>query len=500
MTTSRKHILVLDEGTTSTRAVLFDDRGTAVDSVGLPLEVTTGAGGIVEQSAQEILDHSVSVLRTVVSNAERAGREISGLAIASQRATTVLWDRETGAPAAPVIVWQDSRCAQLAEDLAHRSEEYHETCGTPLIVANLTLHLRWLLQDPKLRRRAEAGTLAAGGPESWMVWNLTGGPQRGNHLSVMSVAQPSGGVRLATHDWWAEWFEEMGVPLGLMGTLVKEDADFGTTNPDLIGASLPIVAVIGDQLAALHGHGAVQTGEVKCTYGTGSFVDFNIGPQTVVSPNGLLFLTGDVNMIEAASYTAGSGIEWLIDDVGLLESAGQLDATYAQADPASSVVFVPMLAGFGAPQWDPEARGLIVGLDRGTSRADIVRAMVDGIAQSVTDLVDAIANVAGTAPGRLYVDGGLANSDALLQMQADLLGIPVERAADAGVTTARGAAWLGGVKAGVWADEAEAIATRRPGRVFEPAVAPEHRERLRAAWRDAVDRALGWRPAAGPTN
>ncbi len=503
MNEAQQHLLILDEGTTSTRAVLFDASGAVVDSESAPLELHARSGGFVEQSAKEILDSSVHVLKTVIARARLADKDILGLGIASQRATTVIWDRTTGEPAAPVVVWQDTRCAQMAAELAARNDEHVERTGVPILPPNLTLHLSWLLRDDELRRRAEAGELAAGGPESWMVWNLTGGVDHGSHLSVMSVAQPSGGVDIKRRQWWTEWFDELGVPMSLMGTLVPEDDDFGTTDPELLGVELPIIAVIGDQPAALLGQGAVDAGDIKCTYGTGSFVDFNTGTEPVSTSHGLLTLCGwhaahsNVHMVEGASFTAGAGIEWLID-TQLLERAEDLDARYADGDPGAGLVFVPTLAGLSGPHHDSEARGLIVGIHRGTTRADIVRAMVDGIANSVTDLIEAIADDAGRKPSKLFADGGLAKSDALLQLQADLLNIPVQRALDAGATTARGAALLAGVKAGIWNSLQHGVAASTPGTVFEPTMSDAQRDSLRAAWGDAVQRTLGWRPATAP--
>lgn len=499
---SAPHVLVLDEGTTSTRAVLFDPASSPVLAVAEPLGIETRPSGEVEQDAIEIWDKSRAVLREVVDRAGTA-RSLAGIGIPVQRTTTVLWDRTTGVPVAPVISWQDTRCSALVEQLSPEwSERFTQVTGLAFGAANLALHLAWIFNsDADLRRRAQEGSLAAGTPDSWIVWNLTGGSEGGRHLTSTSCAGSSGAMNVATERWWTEFLDALGVPERVLPKIVADDGDFGTTTEAAVGAELPITAVIGDQQSALFGHGGFAPGSVKCTHGTGSFVDFNIGSELRIPGSGLdcrvAWRRGNVTtyMLEGGSFVTGSGVSWLVDGVGVLERASVLDATYAQADPRSGLVCVPALAGFAAPYWDANARGLIVGLNRGTTKADVVRATLDGIAQTVTDLMFAMRDASGVSPTVVAVDGGLGRSTALLQAQADLMQTPIVQAAGSEFVTARGAAWLAGIRFGVWASAEMADATKEPGVEFQPAMPVSEQAVRRAAWADAVNRTLGWRRA-----
>ena len=505
MTSSVPHVLVLDEGTTSTRAVLFDQDGQVVDEQRETLEVSTPRRSIVEQDAALIADHSVAVLRAVVERAAEAGRELVALGLTNQRTATVLWDRHTGEPVAPMVSWQDTRTAEAVERLAPRwSESYTRRVGLILAAANVPLHLSALLADPQLRRRAEGGELLAGTPDTWLLWRLTGGPAGGRHLTSYSNASSAGGMDLADGGWWEPWLAELGVPLTLLPELRADDDDFGVTDGRLVGAELPIRANIADQQAALFGHGGFDTGSVKCTHGTGSFIDLNIGPEPVVAGAGLdtrwaWRAAGQTRyLLEGSSFATGSAITWLVDGIGVLAGADQLDATCARTPESAGVVCVPALAGFTAPHWDPHSRGLLIGLHRGTTSDHVVRATVDGIAHTVADLVLGMAGRSGVSPTVIAADGGLSRSDALLQAQADLTGVPVERAADAQYVTARGAAWLAGIATGVWGSPREAASTKGQGRIFRPRLSEANRTVQREAWYDATRRAIGWRPAGHP--
>lgn len=489
------HVLVLDEGTTSTRAVLFDDRSRVVASVAEPLTITTHPDGRVEQDATEIWEKSASVLRQVVERANADGLEIAALGMAIQRTTTVLWDRATGEPVAPVISWQDTRAAdtvtELGEDWARRSAE---VTGLVLGSANCGLHLQSLLDaDPELRHRAEAGELLAGTVDAWITWNLTG-----QFVTSSSNAGSSGMADMRAGAWWEEFLDELDVPVSLLPAIVAEDADYGRTRTEAIGADLPVTGVFGDQQSALFGQGGFTAGSVKCTHGTGSFIDFNIGSTPIVPSSGLdcriAWTTGGTTtyLIEGGSFVTGSGIDWLIS-LGLLDEAASLDATYAKGNPDSGLVCVPALAGFTAPHWDGNARGLMIGFHRGTTTDDVVRATVDGIAHTVTDVLAAMAESAGVAPQVINADGGLSRSNTLLQAQSDLMQIPVVRAAQAEFITARGAAWCAGIVHGIWASPEAASATQEAGETLVPTASPEATDLVRTAWQDAVSRDLGWR-------
>lgn len=490
-----KHVLVLDEGTTSTRAVLFDDQSRIVSSISEPLGITTYPDGRVEQDAQEIWQKSVNVLRQVVDHAQQNGLEIAALGMAIQRTTTVLWDKATGDPVAPVISWQDTRAADTVTELgAEWARKSIEVSGLVLGAANCGLHIQALFAaDPELRRRAEAGEVLAGTVDSWIIWKLTG-----RFLTSTSCAGSSGMAILRSGTWWEEFLSELDVPVAMLPQILAEDADFGSTNAELIGAELPVTGVFGDQQSALYGQGGFEPGAVKCTHGTGSFIDFNIGQNPIVPANGLdcriAWTTNGVTtyLIEGGSFVTGSGIDWLIS-LGVLDSAANLDATYRQGDPDSGLICVPALAGFTAPHWDGNARGMMIGFHRGSTARDVVRATVDGIAHTVTDVLEAMADSAGVSPKVIRVDGGLARSDTLLQAQADLMQVPVVRAAQAEYITARGAGWCAGVVHGVWASIDQAAATQEAGASFEPAAPESVKILAREGWQDAVGRDLGWR-------
>ncbi len=496
-------VLVLDEGTTSTRAVLFDAASKVLASKGEPLGIETKPSGAVEQDANEIWQKSQAALREVIAEAQRDGRRIAALGMAAQRTTTVLWDRTTGEPVAPIFSWQDTRCADMVDELRPAwGEKFTQTTGLSFGAANVPLHLSWILRnDPELRRRAEAGELYGGTPDSWLIWKLTGGPDGGRFVTSASCAGSSGGMELTAHMWWQEFLDELGVPVALLPEIISEDGDFGVTRADLIGAELPITGIVGDQQSALYGQGGFGEGAVKCTHGTGSFLDFNIGTEARVPGGGLdcrvAWRIGDTTtyLFEGGSFVTGSGVDWLVDGIGVLDKASVIDATYAAADPNSGVVCVPALAGFAAPYWDGNARGMLVGLNRGTTKADVVRATLDGIAHTIADLLGAMSEASGVSPTVIAVDGGLGRSDALLQAQADLMQVPVMRAAQAEFITARGAAWLAGVATGVWASPEEADATKELGQVFHPQMSEAEQKLRRSAWADAVQRALGWRRA-----
>ena len=507
-TVSDAHVLVLDEGTTSTRAVLFDAASVVVENIGDPLEIVAKPNGATEQDANEIWTKSVKALREVVERASASGRTIAALGMAVQRTTTVMWDRRTGEPVAPILSWQDTRCADMVDALRPAwDDKFTQTTGMSFGSANVLLHASWLLNnDPELRRRADAGEIMAGTPDTWLIWMLTGGPDGGRFVTSTSCAGSSGAMNIHTDRWWDEFFAELRVPVEIFPEIIREDADFGVTRANIIGAELPITGIVGDQQSALYGQGGFAPGSVKCTHGTGSFLDFNIGDKAIIPGGGIdcrvAWFTDQNNsyIMEGGSFVTGSGVDWMVDGIGVLDSASVIDSTYAAADPNSGLVCVPALAGFAAPYWDGAARGLIVGLNRGTTKADIVRATLDGIAHTIADLLGAMSQASGVTPQLIAVDGGLGRSDALLQAQADLMNTAVVRAAQSEFITARGAGWMAGVAKGVWDSPQAADATKEMGKVFEPRMSDAEREVRRAAWQDAVDRTLGWRRSVVPTS
>lgn len=499
-----EHILVLDEGTTSTRAVLFDRASRVIDEEQRCIAVHAPSGSIVEQDAADIAASSIEVMRAVLGRAAEHHRAVVAVGVTNQRTTTVLWDRHTGEPAAPIISWQDTRTQPLVDSLWETwRDTYTAHTGLQFAPANVALHLAVLLQDPALRARAEAGDLLAGTPDSWVIWKITGGPDGGQHVTSFSNAGSTGAFDLLASSWYDEWLAALNLPRSLFAAVLTDDAEFGTTAESVLGAAIPIRSDFADQQAALFGHGGFEAGAVKCTHGTGSFIDFNVGAELVVIDSGLdtrlAWRTEDEvrYLYEGSSFVTGSAIDWLADGIKVLSSAADLDAVCARTPDASGVICVPALAGFTAPHWDQQARGLFLGLHRGVTNDHLVRATVDGIARTAADLVLFMGEKSGTAPAVVLADGGLSRSDALLAAQADFTGVPVERAADAEYITARGAAWMAGLAAGVWSSRDEAAKARSAARVFEPRLTADDLAGSQESWRDAIDRALGWRPQAG---
>jgi len=407
-------------------------------------------------------------------------------------------DRETGEPVSIMIGWQDGRAMGRVEELHDDwARRFVDTVGMNLAAANVALHLEILLKDPVLRRRAEAGELVAGTADAVLLKALTG-----KLATSTSNASAYGALDFRKETWWTEWLDFLGVPVGMLPPILADDADYGVTRADVLGYELPIAAVMADQQAALFGHGAFAPGSVKCTHGTGSFIDFNVADGIPAEHEGLDLRigwrsrSGKVNCIEGATWVSGSAIEWLIEDMKLIPDVSQLEAACRAARP-SGLIVVPALAGFASPYWDAAARGTAFGFHRHTSAADMVEATVTGVAHTVVDLLEAIAEVSGTTTTALAVDGGLARSDYLQQMTADLLGVPVERTKNAGYVTAMGTAWIAGIARGIWASKEEAAASRGIEARFEPVMSAAERTARRDAWKDAVGRSLKWRGREG---
>lgn len=329
-----------------------------------------------------------------------------------------------------------------------------------------------------------------------MIWRLTGG----RHATSYSNASSSGAFDLIADDWYTEFLDELGVPTGLLPEVLPDDGDYGTTDAGLVGAALPIRAAFADQQSALFGHGGFEAGAVKCTHGTGTFVDFNTGPELEIVGAGLdtrvawRTSTETRYLVEGASFVTGSAVDWLVGGLKVLDSADRVDQVCAATPDTAGVIVVSALAGFTAPHWDQTARGTVFGLHRGVTNDHLVKATVQGIARTAADLVLFMADKAGTKPEVVLADGGLSRSDALLQAQADFTDAPVERAADAEFVAARGAAWMAGIGAGVWSDTADAAQAKRTARTFEPSLDRVRLAAVRRAWDDAVRRSLGWQP------
>ena len=444
------------------------------------------------------------MIADVAAYAKREGHNVVVLAMAVQRTSAILWDKATGVPVCPMYSWQDTRTAGYMETLREEWAGPAQLATGMNFAPGTPMHLHSMIKENGLLERAQKGELLGGTMDSWLIWRFTGGIHGGKHFTSYSNVGTAGYWNTPKNEYWTEFLDVLDVPVKILPAVLDEDGDYGTAIEQLAGIGAPITGVVGDQQSALYGQGGLAVGSVKCTHGTGSFVDFNIGDRFIDDLDGLDCRAGwrtrdnRGNVIEGGTYVSGSAIEWLIHQVHLLDEAKNLDATYASADPYSGVIVVPSFAGFAAPNWDVSARAAIYGLHRGSVSADIVRATVDGISHTIVDLLDAMAKSAGITPTALYMDGGLSRSDALLQSHADLLRIPVIRASNPGWVTALGAAHIAGIKVGVWDNQEQAAARIEPEKTFYPIMRKKEAKVRRKAWQDAVERALGWREPVWP--
>lgn len=495
-------ILSLDQGTTSSRAILFD-RDAAVRGVAQQeFEQIFPQPGQVEHDPKEIWDSQLATARRVLAENDVSVGEVRAIGITNQRETTVLWDRKTGEPLANAIVWQDRRTAPFCEQLTTDglAEPIREKTGLVLDPYFSGTKLRWLLDNiDGARARAEAGELAFGTIDTWLIWNLTGGK---SHVTDVSNASRTLLFDIHTLDWDQQLLDWIGVPRQVLPEVRSSSEIYGETRTDLFGAPIPIAGIAGDQQAALFGQACHARGQAKITYGTGCFMLMNTGAKAVRSENRLLttvaWKIGDHvdYALEGSVFVAGAAIQWLRDQLGVIQSAAEVEELAASVPDSGGVVFVPAFAGLGAPHWDPHARGAIFGLTRGASKAHLARAALEAIALQNWEVLEAMQNDSGVELKEVRVDGGASLNNLLMQIQADLLGVPVVRPKIA-ETTALGAAYLAGLAVGVW-DSKEAIAANwAEDSRFEPAnESTKDTERrgqaLLQQWRAAVERSLEW--------
>jgi glycerol kinase len=499
-------LLAIDQGTTSSRAMVFDADGKSIGMAQKPFAQHFPQPGRVEHDALEIWamqrDCVAEVLgRVQAERGDAALREVRAVGITNQRETTVLWDRKTGRPLAPAIVWQDRRTADHCERLRAegRADDIRARTGLEIDAYFSASKLAWLLDHlPDARRRAEAGELAFGTIDSWLVWNLTGGRA---HLTDASNASRTMLFNLSTGDWDETLLALFGIPRAVLPAIVDSSGVVAHCDPALFGLELPIAGIAGDQQAATFGQACFEPGMAKNTYGTGCFLMAHVGWAPRASTQRLLSTVGwriggaTAYMQEGSVFVAGALVQWLRDGLGIIDSSDAIEALAASVPDSAGVVVVPAFTGLGAPHWDPYARGSILGLTRGSTRAHIARASLEAIALQNVDLVSAMARD-GIALSELRVDGGAARNDLLMQMQADLLGVHVVRPAQT-ETTALGAAYLAGLGVGVWSGLDEIASHWRVERRFEPAQSDEWRTAMRARWEEGLRRAKEWERDAG---
>lgn len=491
------HLLALDQGTTSSRAIVFDDSGEIVSVAQQEFRQSYPRPGWIEHDPQEIWQTQIDVAEAALADAKLKPADVAGLGITNQRESVVVWDRATGEPIHPAIVWQDRRTADFCAQLQAEGRESLITRRTGLVIDPYfsASKIRWMLDYVDgARDRAARGELAAGTIDSWLVHRLTGGDL---HITDVTNAGRTQLMDIHRCQWDEDLLDLFGVPREMLPEIKSSSEVYGQVASSLPLAGMPIAGIAGDQHAALFGQGCFAPGMAKNTYGTGCFALMNTGAEVVPSEHRLLSTLawqqgGETEYaLEGSIFVAGALVGWLRDGLGILQSAAEVEQLAASVDSTDGVYLVPALAGLGAPHWDPYARGTIVGISRGTTAAHLARSALEGIALEVVDIVEAMQSDSGCELKELRVDGGASNNNLLLQLQADLLQAEVVRPAVT-ETTALGAAYLAGLATGVWPDRSALDQQWREERRFEPQLSADEAERKRATWRRAVERAKDW--------
>lgn len=491
----KKYIMVIDEGTTGTRALLFDKDFNIVSQSYEEFTQYTPSEDKVEHDAMEIYDKTIDMCKKAMAQAGAAPEEISGIGITNQRATTVIWDKETGVPLCKAIVWQDNRtadrCAQIND--SEWGKKCKQATGWTVAPVYSSLMVEWLMKNnEEVNRKLRDGSALFGTIDTWLVWKLTGGKR---HTISYSNASVTGSLKLSDRTWYKEFLDYLGIPVSIYPELVDDSGDFGETVPELFGSSIPITSCIADQHAALFAQGCRENGMAKLTNGTGSFLDLNTGENCAVLEGAdtvIAWKIGDKVCYAVEGYAAvtGSAVQWVRDGLKFIKSSSEIEALAESVKDTNGVYFVPALAGLGAPYWDPFARGMIIGITRGTTDAHISRAVLQSIAFSIRDITDAIAEHTGSPVKDIRIDGGASNNNLLAQMFADYLNCRIARPASVEATSL-GAAELAGLYTGFWKEEDLDKAMHYDAE-FTPKMPAEERERVYAAYKDAVKHCSGW--------
>lgn len=491
------YIMALDQGTTSSRCILFDRAGTPVSVAQKEFRQIYPKPGWVEHDAMEIWGSQIGVAQEAVNQIGASYHDIEAIGIANQRETTVVWDRGSGRPIHNAIVWQCRRTADLCDRLKEegRGDWFREKTGLFVDAYFSATKLKWILdQVPGAREKAAAGDLLFGTMDTWLLWNLTRGEV---HATDVSNASRTMLFNIHTLEWDAEILELLDIPRALLPSVQPSSVVYGHTDARVFGGGIPIASAAGDQQAALFGQGCFDAGSAKNTYGTGGFLLMNTGDRPVASEAGLLttvaWKIGDQvrYALEGSIFVAGAAIQWLRDELGLIGSSAETEEMALAIPDTGGVYFVPAFVGLGAPYWDPYARGTLVGLTRGTGRREIARAALEAMAYQTVDVLSAMEKDAGLRLAALKVDGGAANNRFLLQFQSDLIGAPVERPPTTEVT-ALGAAYLAGLATGFWSGLDEIRSIHRESDRFLPSMDAAKRNALLRGWHRAVGSTLDW--------
>ena len=492
---SRKYILALDQGTTSSRAVIFDHKANKIAVAQKEFRQIFPKGAYVEHDPMDILSSQLESAKDAIKQALITPEEISAIGIANQRETTIIWDKATGKPVYNAIVWQCRRTADICARLEDQglSKFFKDKTGLLIDPYFSATKIKWILDNVEgVRERAKKGELLFGTVDCWLIWNLTGGKV---HATDASNACRTMLFNIHTMSWDKEIMGLLGIPAKMLPEVRDCSGDFGTTDKDIFGCEIPITGCAGDQQAALFGQCCLREGDVKNTYGTGGFLLMNTGDRPIESRNGLLTtvawsIGGKVDYaLEGSVFVSGAVVKWLRDELQIVKSAEETEEAARSIDENGGVYFVPAFVGLGTPYWEPDARGTIVGLTRGTGRAHIVRAALEAIAYQTADVLAAMEQDTGKL-GRIKVDGGASQNDFLMEFQADILGRSLIRPSNI-ESTALGAAFLAGLGSGFWGSLEELAALCVSFREFSPSMSSTKRQELLSGWKRAVKATIG---------
>jgi glycerol kinase len=491
-----KYVMVIDEGTTGTRALLFDKAFKIVSESYVEFTQYTPSEDKVEHDAEEIYGKTIQMCKQAIERAGAAISDIECIGITNQRATAVAWNRKTGRPLHNAIVWQDNRAARRCAEL--NAGEWGEKCKqkTGWVINNVysSLMLEWMARNVKgAREQFESGDAIFGTIDTWLIWKLTGGR---SHKISFSNASVTGSLDIHAEEWYREFLDYLGLPLSIFPSIVEDSGDYGETSPEIFGASIPITGSIADQHAALFAQGCKTEGTAKLTNGTGSFLDVNIGEKCFVAPGGINTviawkIKGKTHYaMEGYSAVTGSAVQWLRDGLGIIKSSGEIEGLARSVKDTNGLFFVPALTGLGAPYWDQFARGIIVGINRGTTKEHICRATLESIGYSIRDITEAIAEVTGNRIMDVSIDGGASKNNLLAQMLSDIIGANIHRPASVEATSL-GAAQMAGLYTGFWQEKDFDVSIEYDGH-FKPEIPEEIRAEAYSQWLDAVDRSKAW--------
>jgi len=494
----KDYIIVVDQGTTGTRVILFDKEGEIISSVYREIEQIYPQPGWVEHNPEEIYQSTIRCVEEVLSQSNVSSRQIIGIGITNQRETTIMWDKTTGRPVYNAIVWQCRRTTPICEQLKKEGleKEVRERTGLFIDPYFSATKIKWIINNVKgVREKIAQSNIYAGNVDSWLIWKLTGGKA---HVTDYSNASRTMLFNVRTLQWDELLLRGMGVPEEIMPNPKLSSGIFGYTDEKVFfGAKVPITGVAGDQQAALFGQACFKSGMVKSTYGTALGVLMNIGDKFILSQSRLITdLAWGVNnevkyALEGLVFMGGAAVQWLRDGIKIIKKASDTEQLANQVPDTGGVYVVPAFTGLCTPYWDPYARGTIVGITRGTTREHLARAALESIAYQTRDLIEAMASDSGNKLSSLRVDGGATVNNFLMQFQADLLGIPIEKPVITEMT-ALGAAYLAGLGTGFWRDKEQIAKQWKVARIFEPKMSEEKREKLYHGWKKAVERSFGW--------